>query len=105
MDRKATLKNKLVLFKKKVSENFPVQKMIFFGSRATGKARKYSDVDLIIVSNKFKNKKFHQRPVQLYDYWNLDYPVDFLCYTPAEFNDLKKRVCIVSEAVKSGIVI
>ena len=39
----------------------------------------------------------------MYDYWNLDYPVDFLCYTPEEFEKKKKEISIVKEAVKEGI--
>jgi hypothetical protein len=31
--------------------------------------------------------------------------VDFICYTPEEFEKLKKEVSIVSEALKEGIEI
>ena len=41
----------------------------------------------------------------MYDYWSLKYPVDFLCYTPEEFNKLKKQITIVREAVENGIEI
>ena len=35
----------------------PVQKAIIFGSHAQGRAKKYSDIDLVIVSKKFgKNR-------------------------------------------------
>ena len=105
MDRQKSLTKELALFKKRLSKKMPIDKMIFFWSRAIGKAKKYSDVDLIIVSKKFNKKKFHQRPIKLYDDWNLDYPVDFLCYTPREFNKLKNKICIVQQAILEGIVI
>ncbi len=105
MDRKTNLKNKLKLFKTVLSKEIPVKTMLFFGSRAKGNSKKYSDVDLLIVSDKFKNKKFHERPVKVYDYWTLDYPVDFLCYTQEEFMNFKRRIGIVAEAVKNGIEI
>lgn len=79
--------------------------MIFFGSRAIGKYKQYSDADLVIVSSKFKEQKHRRRPLILYDYWDLNYPVDFLCYTPEEFEKKRKQVTIVREAVKEGIVI
>jgi hypothetical protein len=41
----------------------------------------------------------------MYDFCDLNYPVDFLCYTPEEFNKLKKEVSIVSEALKEGVEI
>jgi len=37
-------------FRRKVSRRYPIRKMVLFGSRATGKARPDSDVDLIVVS-------------------------------------------------------
>ncbi len=80
-----------------------IEKMFFFGSRATGKPHKWSDVDLIVVSKMFKGKGVLGRSPALYLKWDLEYPVDFLCYTPEEFNKLKKQVSIVSHAVKEGI--
>ena len=92
-------------FKKKLSKKIPIKKMILFGSRAGGKPHRWSDFDLIIVSEKFRKKRSLRRAIGFYDYWNLDYPVDFLCYTPEEFNKLKNQITIVREAVKEGIEI
>jgi hypothetical protein len=39
----------------------------------------------------------------MYKFWNYDLPVDFLCYTPEEFERMKKMITIVSHAVKEGI--
>ena len=88
-------------FKKKTG----VKRLILFGSAAKGKMTEHSDIDLLLVSQKFANKKRYKRPLKLYDHWTLDYPVDFLCYTPEEFEKLKKRVTIVREAVLEGIEI
>ena len=105
MDKKETLIDGLKGFKKNLSRDMEIERIIFFGSRAHGHPSKDSDIDLLIVSEKFSDQKFYKRPVKLYDYWNLDYPVDFLCYTPEEFNRLSKQVTIVREALKTGIVI
>ena len=105
MDKKKSIIKKLKRFKINLNEEIPVQKMFFFGSRATGKPHRWSDIDLIVVSKKFQKKKFRYRPIGFYKYWNLNYPVDFLCYTPEEFNKLKKQITIVREAVKEGIEI
>ena len=104
MDKKPIIAE-LNEFKIKVKKDFPIDKMIFFGSRATGKSHRDSDIDLIIVSKKFKKLDFIKRSSKMYDYWNLDYPVDFLCFTPEEFNKRSKMITIVREAVKEGIVI
>ena len=102
---KREIVKKLVNFKDKLKNHLVVDSFIFFGSRASGKPKKDSDIDLIIVSKDFEGTKFRYRPVELYNYWDLDYAVDFLCYTPSEFDDLKNRVSIVREAVETGMEI
>ena len=79
--------------------------MVLFGSRAWGKPNKHSDVDLILVSEKFRRKRWLNRSPDLYMMWDLKYPVDFLCYTPEEFERKKKQFGIVQQAVKNGIII
>ena len=105
MDRRTIIKKKLKQFKNSVSEEIPITKMYFFGSRAKGTPNKYSDIDLIIISPKFKNMNFFKRGALMYKHWDLNYPVDFLCYTTTTFNKLKKQESIVKQAVKEGILI
>ena len=62
-------------------------------------------MDLIIISPDFENMNFFERVSKMYDYWEIDLPVDFLCYTPKEYNKLKKGITIVSEALKKGVLI
>lgn len=105
MVRKTTLKTQLKEFKKRLSKEVPVDRMILFGSRVVGKTHKYSDVDLIVVSKKFRNKVSYERPLGFFKYWNLDLPVDFLCYTPEEFKKLSRMVTLVRQAVHEGVEI
>lgn len=91
-------------FKNKLSKEKKIDEIIFFGSRVKGKHKKYSDIDLIIVSPEFRGIKTG-RAIGLHKYWKLNYPVDFLCYTPEEFKKLKKQISIVSTALKEGITI
>jgi|SRR3989344_268408 len=105
MRKKNAIVTELNKFKKQLSFNIPIKKMILFGSMAKGKAHRDSDIDLIIVSDKFKGKKSFKRSIGFYKYWNQDYPVDFLCYTSKEFNKLKNQITIVREAVRNGIEI
>ncbi len=92
-------------FKENLGKIIPIRKIILFGSRVKGKTHEWSDFDLIIVSDKFKGIISFKRGSLLYDFWNYNYPVDFLCYTPEEFNRLKNKVTIVNQAVKEGIEI
>jgi len=104
IDRKKCL-TLLQDFKKSLSGHISVDIMILFGSRVHGKPTRYSDFDLIVVSPSFRKKKTLQRAIGFHHYWNLDYPVDFLCYTPEEFKKLRKMSSIVQEAAEKGIKI
>lgn len=98
---KSALINELKEFKKRNR----IERMYLFGSRATGKTRRWSDVDLLVVSKRFRGKGLLDRSPKLYLKWKLNYPVDFLCYTPEEFAEEAKRITIVRKAVKQGVEI
>ena len=102
MDRRRTrLIEQLREFKKRNK----ISRLYLFGSMASGAVRQGSDVDLVVVANGFRGKGLLDRAPRLYLNWDLDYPVDFLCYTPEEFHRLKKQITIVKEAVEKGIEI
>lgn len=82
-----------------------LEKMYLFGSMASGQTRESSDVDLLVVAKRFEGKGLLERSPALYMDWDLDYPVDFLCYTPDEFTRLRQQITIVREAVEQGIEI
>ena len=103
MGKKETIVKKLKGFKNALKKKIAIDSIIFFGSRAYGRPHRDSDIDLIIVSKDFERKKFRERAIGFYKYWDLDYAVDFLCYTPEEFKKLSKQVTLVSEALLRGI--
>lgn len=92
-------------FRKKLAKAIVLKKLILFGSRATGKTHEWSDFDLVVVSPNFKGKVSFERGIDFYKYWGYEHPVDFLCYTPEEYNRLKKGINILREAIKEGIEI
>lgn len=93
-------------YKSRISADLHVERMLLFGSRASGKADSQSDVDLLIVSPDFSKVRFIQRSIPLYRQWHLDHPVDILCYTPEEVREKDKTSWgIVHQALKTGISI
>ena len=90
---------------KKFIKKHRIEKAILFGSAARGEIGEDSDIDLILVSKEFKGISVLRRPVPFYLDWDVGYPVDFLCYTPEEFEKLKNQITIVREAVRSGVEI
>ncbi len=96
---------KVESFAKRIKNNFNIDKIILFGSRAKGTYKKNSDYDFILVSKDFKGIRFTDRISKIYPHWRYYNSIEPLCYTPEEFRKLKKQVTIVREAIKEGIEI
>lgn len=92
-------------FKKKASDRFGIDKIILFGSQATGKTREGSDIDLLVVSKKIKKRAAFMSALSME--WHIrqgkNHPVDFICYTPEEFKAKSKGITIVRQALKEGV--
>ncbi|MBI2971447.1 MAG: nucleotidyltransferase domain-containing protein [Candidatus Aenigmarchaeota archaeon] len=92
-------------FKKKAAGKFAIDKIILFGSQATGKTREGSDIDLLVVSKNVKKRAVFMSALS--KEWHIaqkkNKPVDFLCYTPEEFRAKSKGITIVRDAVKHGV--
>ncbi len=92
-------------FKKKIEKKIVSGRIILFGSRAKGNAKKESDVDLIVVSDSFRDKKYFKRSPELYLLWNYPYEADIICLTPEELSIKRNQVGIIKTAVEEGIEI
>jgi predicted nucleotidyltransferase len=85
---------------------FAPQHVILFGSRAMGRARPDSDIDLILVSSAFEGVEFIKRLGifrRQIDPLRYGISVDALCYTPGEFEVMGTGIGMVAEAAKEGI--
>jgi predicted nucleotidyltransferase len=89
-----------------IRREFAPTHLVVFGSRAAGTARADSDVDLIIVSERFKDISVPNRPgLFLNTVWP-EVPVDAICYTPEEFDALlQKQWPFVRNALKTGVTV
>jgi uncharacterized protein len=87
-----------------IKQHYAPTHLVVFGSRASGTARAGSDIDLIIVSERFREITV---PDRMGDFLNTIRPniaVDAICYTPDEFDALlEKQWPFVRNAVKSGV--
>ena len=77
--------------------------LILFGSRATGAPHEYSDIDLIIVSERFRGQRFVDRLVEFGELMQWPNHVDGLCYTPEEFQRKRREAGVVATACEEGI--
>ena len=78
-------------FLDKIKLEFHPDLIILFGSRARGDCLKDSDYDLIIVSPEFRDVHFLERIYKLLEFWDYEWDVDLLPYTPEEFQKKKIR--------------
>jgi predicted nucleotidyltransferase len=89
--------------------SFPdyIDKVILFGSRAQGKAHRYSDYDILIVLRKAYDWKFKN---EIYDKtWEIDYKYDILTdiklISSEELNTIKGKQPFILDALETGIVL
>lgn len=99
-----TVVKAITSFITQAKKDLTVQKVILFGSQARGDTHKNSDVDLIIISNDFKHINALTRMSTMYNYWKADLPVDFICYTPEEYEEQVKRITLARTATREGKV-
>lgn len=67
-------------------------RIILFGSWAGDTAGEYSDIDLVVVSEDFRNLDFMQRCAVLgRAIASIMEPIEPLAYTPEEFEQARKR--------------
>jgi len=92
-------------FLKLVEQRFRPKLVILFGSRARGDYLKHSDYDIIIVSDSFEGIHFLDRLTMLFELWDYDYDLDILAYTPKEFEEKRREIGVVHDAMKEGIEI
>jgi len=89
-----------------IKREYQPTRLIVFGSRAQGQGGADSDIDILVVSERFKDIRFPNRMGQFLNTVWPDVPVDAICYTPEEFEImLHGQSSFVRNAVEHGIEI
>jgi predicted nucleotidyltransferase len=89
-------------FIERLRQEIPIKEIILFGSYAHGKPKKYSDIDLAIISNwfegrpKIENMQYLSRIAA-----NYNSLIEALPFTEKEYMNLDKRSFLAS-IVKAG---
>jgi predicted nucleotidyltransferase len=82
-----------------------VEFALLFGSSVSSNRLRNSDIDLIVVSNDFKNMQLHERFFILQKFWKHDIDLEAFGYTVEEFSSLKEKSILISEADKKGVLL
>jgi len=80
-----------------------VEKVILFGSLASGDIHKSSDIDIIIVQR--TEKKFLDRLEEFYNYLRPEFGMDIFVYTPEEFSEMKENNRFMKSVLKNGRIL
>lgn len=104
-DRHKKLSNELERILAILIAQYQPEKIILFGSLATGDWQAWSDVDLAIIKN--TDETFLQRSKQVALMCRPSVGVDFLVYTPAEFQQMiaEKNPFVLTEILEKGKVL
>jgi len=90
-------------FASRIRKAYSPERIILFGSRARGDNFNTSDFDFIIVSDKFRDTPFPERPSEMYDFGDEAVDLEAICYTPQEFARKLRQHGIVRTAAREGI--
>ncbi len=83
----------------KIMELFHPETVIIFGSRISGNAHEDSDLDIILVSEQFEHVPQHQRLPLVRKSIRTPFSLDYLCYTPDEFERMKTRSSVLASTL------
>ena len=89
----------------RIVERIKPARVLLFGSRATGDAREESDLDVIVISEHFRDVRFLKRMEMLLKIARFPKHVDYLCYTSEEFERIKGTSSLIQSAMKQWIEI
>lgn len=86
----------------RIKNNYNPQRIVLFGSHATGKANKYSDIDFFVVKN--TREQFLKRVRRVRKIVGYSMPCDLIIYTPNEVKQAQDSH-FLKEIIKTGKVL
>ena len=89
----------------KIIAELKPEKILLFGSRIKGTADENSDIDVIVVPNAFANIPFIERMSLILKMIRFPKHIDFICYSPEEFERIKNKSSVLMDALETGEVV
>lgn len=86
-----------------IEAQFAPAHFILFGSRVNGTPHEWSDIDAIIVSDRFAGTRFLRRAYHFKTAVRPHLGMTALCYTPEEFESVRRGIGVVADACAEGV--
>lgn len=80
-----------------IVRNYHPEKIILFGSAVSGRMHEWSDIDFVVV--KKTSKRFYDRIGEVSLMVDHILPIDFIVYTPEEFERMSKDSYFVRDEI------
>ncbi|MCS7098356.1 MAG: nucleotidyltransferase domain-containing protein [Candidatus Methanomethyliaceae archaeon] len=93
----------LLNFMRLLKEELNVSEIYIFGSRVYGIPLKDSDLDMLIISDKFKERSFIENMEILSKLWNGSFTIEMFPYYPEQLKKYKGKKIVITEALEKGI--
>ena len=98
-------KKELVKLLKKLKDELKVEEVHIFGSRVYGTPLKESDIDILIVSEEFKNKSFIENMIRVNMLLDGNLDIEIFPYTREDIIRYKGKKVVITEALEKGLKI
>ncbi len=95
--RRELLESELKRYLALLAEQYRPQKVLLFGSLASGETGEWSDLDLVIIRE--TDKRFLDRTKEVMQLLRPRVGVDILVYTPAEYEHLSRERPFVRDEI------
>ena len=103
MDRGAVPREELIEEIRRFMRRIGVEDAIFFGSRERGDERPHSDLNLVLLDERFAGQKLGKLLPELQQAWKIDTQVELLPCSPEEFEEMQAWNTLAREAAQSGL--
>ncbi len=83
-----------------IVKEYRPKRILLFGSRIKRTSTMNSDLDVLIISDLFYNIPFISRMSHILKKFKFTKHIDYLCYTPEEFDRIKDKSSILIDALE-----
>ncbi|MFO8080046.1 MAG: nucleotidyltransferase domain-containing protein [Armatimonadota bacterium] len=103
MDRDAVPREELIEEVREFMRRVKVEEAIFFGSRERGDEHPYSDLNLVLLSERFEGRPLSKLLPELQKAWKSDLQLELLPVSPDEFEEMQEWNALAQDAAENGL--
>lgn len=103
MDRDKLPREELIAEIRRFLRRAEVEDAIFFGSRERGDQHPHSDLNVVLLDERFENRTLSKLLPELQRHWKWDVQMEMLPCSPAEFEEMQQWNSLAREAAEAGL--